>query len=230
MKSWVDYWNSDHAIYVNDQHKALHAAAVGRDILRHAASPAAVVLDYGSGEALYAEAVARGVGRLILCDAAPAVRAKLADRIAGIPNASAVAPEAVAALPSGSVDLVVANSLAQYLKPDELASLLGLWRDKLRPEGRLLLADVVPPNVSPVTDAAALLRFAWSGGFLVAALAGLAKTAVSDYRSIRDRLGFATYAPEAVIALLGEQGYRATRVYPNVGHNQARMTFLATRR
>lgn len=230
MKSWVDYWNSDHAIYVNDRHKALHAAAVGRDILRHTPSPAAVVLDYGSGEALYAEAVAHGVGRLILCDAAPAVRAKLAARIAGVPNASALAPEAVAALPSGSVDLVVANSLAQYLKPDELASLLGLWRDKLRPDGRLLLADVVPPNVSPVTDAAALLRFAWSGGFLVAALAGLAKTAVSDYRSIRDRLGFATYTQDAVIALLGEQGYRATRVYPNVGHNQARMTFLATRR
>jgi SAM-dependent methyltransferase len=230
MKSWVDYWNSDHAIYVNDRHKALHATAVGRDILRHAPSPAAVVLDYGSGEALYAEAVAQGVGRLILCDAAPAVREKLAARIAGVANASAASPEAVAALPSGSVDLVVANSLAQYLKPAELASLLDLWRDKLRSDGRLLLADVVPPNVSPVTDAAALLRFAWSGGFLTAALAGLAKTAVSDYRSIRERLGFSTYAPEAVTDLLGEHGYRAERVYPNVGHNQARMTFLAARR
>ena len=34
MKSWVDYWNSDHAIYVNERHKTLHAEAVGRDIAR----------------------------------------------------------------------------------------------------------------------------------------------------------------------------------------------------
>ena len=35
-----------------------------------------------------------------------------------------------------------------------------------RPGGRLVLADVIPPGLSPAADAKALLGFAWQGGFL----------------------------------------------------------------
>ncbi len=228
MKSWVDYWNSDHAIYVSDRHKQLHAAAVGKDILRHVPGPGAVVLDHGCGEALYAEAVAAGCGHLILCEAAPTVREKLAARVAANPAIEVVGAEDVARIEDRSLDLVVANSLVQYLQREELTGLLDLWRRKLKPSGSLVIADVIPPDVSPITDALALLRFGFQGGFVVAAFLGLAKTAVSDYRSIRARLGFSMYPEAEFLALLGAHGFAGQRVHPNFGHNQARMTFRAT--
>ena len=72
---------------------------------------------------------------------------------------------------------------------DEFRSLLSLWRRKLKEGGTLILADVISPATGPVDDVRALLGFAWQGGFLTAALAGLVRTALSDYRKLRQELG-----------------------------------------
>jgi len=185
------------------------------------------VLDHGCGEALYAEGVARACGQLILCEAAPSVRGELERRVAGNRKTRVVEPAGVEALPDASLDLAVANSLVQYLKREELEALLDLWRRKLKAGGALVVADVIPPDVSPLADAAALLRFAWRGGFLLAALAGLVRTALSDYGKLRQQLGFATYSEDGFLVLLAQHGLRGERVRPNFGHNQARMTFRA---
>ena len=121
----------------------------------------------------------------------------------------------------------MANSLLQYLTIGQLVELLTLWRRLLKPEGRLVLADVVPPDVSPVTDARALLSFAWNGGFVGAALLGFVRTALSDYRKLRGELGFTTHEEAEMLALLSRHGFAAERSHPNFGHNQARMTFVA---
>jgi hypothetical protein len=97
----------------------------------------------------------------------------------------------------------------------------------VKPEGSLVIADVIPPDVSPVTDARALLSFAWKGGFLRAAVVGLARTAVSEYRRLREELGLSQYDPEDMIDILAEAGFSAERLPQNIGHNQARMTFRA---
>jgi SAM-dependent methyltransferase len=194
MASWIDYWNSDHPIYVNDRHKALHAAGIARDFGRHIKSKTAVVLDYGCGEALYAEDVARLCSKLICSDAAPAVREKLAERVASIPKIEVQSPDQTETTPDGAYDLIVVNSLLQYLTIDQLSALLSLWRRLLKPDGRLVLADVVPPDVSPVTDATALLSFAFKGGFAGAALMGFVRTALSDYRKLRGELGFTMHS------------------------------------
>ena len=207
VKSWVEFWDGEHAIYVSDRHKLLHARAVGRDIIRHIASPDAVVLDHGCGEANYAASVAAHCRQLYLCEAAPGLRQALARRVAVIRNVVVLAPAEVEGFPAGTLDLVVANSLVQYLTRDELASLLRTWRGRLKPSGVLVVADVIPPDVSPLADAAALLRFAWTGGFLTAALAGLARTALSDYRKIRVQLGLATYSEADFATLLAEAGF-----------------------
>jgi SAM-dependent methyltransferase len=229
MRSWIEFWDSEHPIYVNDRHKHLHAQNVGRDIARHIRTPDAVVLDHGCGDALYAADVAARCGHLILCEAAPAVRSKLAARVAGHPKISVIGPEGVPGLPDNALDLVIANSLVQYLTRDELAMLLDGWRRKLKPGGELIVADVIPPDVSRWTDAMALLRFAWLGGFLGAALFGLVRTAFSDYGKIRSELGFAMYREGEFLPLLRAHGYDAERIQPNFGHNQTRMTFRGTR-
>jgi SAM-dependent methyltransferase len=229
MRSWIEFWDSEHAIYVNDRHKHLHAQNVGRDIARHIRAPDAILLDHGCGEALYAAEIAAQCGRLILCEAAPAVRSRLAARVAGNEKIVVIGPEGVDGLPDDALDLVIANSLVQYLTRDELARLLDGWRRKLKPGGELIVADVIPPDVNRLTDALSLLRFAWWGGFLGAAFFGLVRTAFSDYGKVRSQLGFAMYREGEFLSLLRAHGYDAERIQPNFGHNQTRMTFRGTR-
>jgi len=228
MRNWIEFWDSDHAIYVNARHKAAHAEGIASDFRRHiaaAGTPRPVVLDHGCGEALYAEAIAADCGTLLLCEAAPTIRARLAERVAGLANVRTLAPDEVAPGAIPPVDLVIANSLLQYLKRAELEALLDTWKRVLAPSGRVLLCDVIPPGVSPITDATALLRFAAREGFATAAFTGLVKTALSDYGRIRKSLGFSMYTEADMLALLTSHGYVAKRVYPNFGHNQSRMTF-----
>ncbi len=225
--NWRDYWNQDTPIYASERHKVLHYAGIARDLIALIPSPDAVVLDHGSGEALSAGRVAARCRTLYLLDAAPLVRERLKQRFRDTPKIAVIAPDELDGLPDRSLDLVVANSLLQYLSLDEFRTLLATWRVKLKPDGRLVLADVIPHDVSPLTDARALLSFAWSGGFLRHALMGLARTAFSDYRKLRDELGLARYGEAEMIELLRDEGFRAERLPRNLGHNQARMTFSA---
>jgi SAM-dependent methyltransferase len=232
--SWREFFDGDHALYVNARHKLLHARMVARDVaaLVRELTPAdrkPVVLDFGCGEALEAEAVAAVASRLILSDAAPGVLASVRARYGGDPVIEALAPDEVNALAPGTLDIVVVNSLLQYLPRSELEGLLAQWNRLLRPGGHVVLGDVIPPDVNPITDAAALLRFGYQGGFLLAAGAGLVRTALSDYRKLRAELGLATYDENAMLAILENAGFDAERRRPNIGHNQARMCFVATR-
>src|SRR5690349_24911995 len=184
--NWRDHWNQDTPIYSGERHKLLHYQLVANDIIGLIPSQDAVVLDYGSGEALFADKVAAKCAKLYVSDAAPLVRDRLNERFKGNDKIVVLAPEDVAAINDASLDLIVVNSLLQYLSLDELRGLLKIWQSKLRSGGRLVIADVIPPDVSPVTDAKALLSFAWHGGFLTSALKGLARTAFSEYRKIRE--------------------------------------------
>ena len=224
--SWRDFWNGEHAIYVSPRHKSLHYRQIATDLIGHIPAPDAVVLDHGCGEALDAGRVADRCGKLYLCEAAPSVRDKLRAMLGGKAHVAVVAPEEVEALAGDSLDLVVANSLIQYLSREELVALLATWRSKLRPGGRLVVADIIPPDVSPLTDASQLLAFAWRGGFLVAALAGLVRTAFSDYRKLRAQYGLSTYRIDEIAGLITAAGFADVAPAKNFGHNPHRLTLV----
>ena len=231
MTSWREYWDSDNPIYVSQRHKLLHYRLIARDIAAFVPSAEAHVLDHGSGEALSADLVARASSRLYLCDASPTTRARLATRFVNEPKIHVIPPETLdIAIPDASLDLVVANSLAQYLTRDELRATMAVWRAKLKDGGIVILADIIPPDLGPVTDARALLSFAFSGGFLAAAVAGLVRTAFSDYRQLRSKLGLTTYSASDMDRVLHEADFVAVRQLPNLGHNPARLCFVAQRR
>lgn len=227
MNDWISFFDHDNPIYVNERHRRVHAALVGRGIDLYLDPPGLTVLDYGCGEALYAEAVAKQAGRLMLCEAAPHVLQALKERLAGLDHVSAISPEEAAALPDASVDLIVMVSVAQYLTPEETASLFRLFRRLLKPDGRLIVGDVVRPDTSAIVDAVALLRLAIGSGFFFAALLGLMRTATSDYRKLRQNMGLTRHSEAQMIGELAAAGFSATRARRNIGHNPARMTFVA---
>jgi SAM-dependent methyltransferase len=225
MGDWIAFWDSEHSIYVNARHRDVHYRTIAEDI-RANLPPGGSVLDYGCGEALHADVIAASVAALILCEAAPKVRAALARRFAGDAKIKVCAPEEVAALPAQSLDAVVLHSVTQYLTPQALDALLATFRRVLRDRGTLIVGDVIPPHVSALGDAAALLRFAAEKRFLGAALVGLLRTLLSDYWRLRSQLGLTRYAEAAMIEKLAGSGFSARRAAANIGHNAARMTFI----
>ena len=76
-------------------------------------------------------------------------------------------------------------------------------------------------------DVTALLRFAATHGFLRDALIGLVSTALSDYRSLRARVGLQRYSETEMVKKLAAAGFTASRAHVNIGHNPWRMTFVA---
>jgi SAM-dependent methyltransferase len=119
------------------------------------------------------------------------------------------------------------NSVAQYMTPDELDSAFAIIRRLLKPSGRLVVGDILRPEVGMGRDVLALLKFASAHGFLADALYGLASTALSDYRQLRTRIGLQRYSERDMIAKLERAGFAASRAHANIGHNPWRMTFVA---
>jgi ubiquinone/menaquinone biosynthesis C-methylase UbiE len=227
MDDWIDYYDSTHTIYASRRHRDLHFEVIARDIIGHISSPDAMVLDYACGEALFAARVAEACGKLILAEPAPGVRGRLIARFAPNTRIRVRSLDDLRKMPEKSVDLVVMNSVAQYMTPGELDSALAVIRRLLKPGGRLVLGDILRPEVGMIRDVMALLRFALTHGFLKDALIGLLSTALSDYRQLRSRVGLQRYGENEMIAKLAAAGFTASRAHSNIGHNPWRMTFVA---
>src|SRR5690348_12849981 len=173
MDEWIDYYDSTHTIYASKLHRDLHFQLIARDIIGYIGSPDAVVLDYACGEALSAAKVADACGMLILAEPAPGVRGRLIARFAPNTKIRVRSLEDVRKMHERSIDLVVMNSVVQYMTPEEFDAALTVIRRLLKPSGRLVLGDILKPDVGMLTDVIALLRFAAKYGFLKDALNGL---------------------------------------------------------
>lgn len=226
MREWIDWYDSDHPIYVNPRHRDVHFRRVASDIVAFIAGPQASVLDYSCGEALHADLVAARVARLILAEPAKGVRTRLAARYRGNVKIEVCSLEELVDLPKNTLDLVVMHSVAQYMTPAEFDTALDQIRSLLKPSGVFVLGDVIAPGTPAAIDALALLRFGWANGFFVAALTGLVRTFFSDYWRLRSAIGLARYDETALNGKLAAHGFAATRASRNIGHNQSRATFV----
>jgi SAM-dependent methyltransferase len=227
--TWRDFWNHNHSIYVNARHKALHYASIAKDLVPLVPSTDAIVLDYGCGEALGAPQLAAHCGKVLLYDGASNVETSLRNRYGTSDKISVLSDSALKAWPDESLDMIICNSVMQYLTQDECREFVQFaWR-KLKPDGRLIVADIIPPYVDAATDTMALLEFSLRGGFFFAALRGLVATYFSRYRKLRANVGLTTFAIPDMQRLLSTNGFEAKRHDRNIGHNQARMTFIGKR-
>src|ERR1700732_5446069 len=146
MDDWIDYYDSTHTIYASRRHRDLHFQLVARDIVGYISSPDAVVLDYACGEALSASRVAEACGKLILAEPAPGVRGRLIARFAPNTRIRVRSLDDLRKMEEKSLDLVVMNSVAQYMTPSELDTAFATIRRLLKPGGRLILGDVLRPE------------------------------------------------------------------------------------
>jgi ubiquinone/menaquinone biosynthesis C-methylase UbiE len=227
MNDWIDYYDSTHTIYASKLHRNVHFEIVAADIISYIPSPDSVVLDYACGEALSAPKVANACARLILAEPAPGVRGRLADRFAPNAKISVRSLDDLNHMEAGSVDLAIMNSCSQYMSSQELDTSFQVVRRLLKPDGRLVIGDVLQVNEGTLSDVMALLKFAAQHGFLKDAMLSLVRTALSDYRHVRSKVGLQRYDEADIFRRLSSAGLCAARETINIGHNQSRMTFVA---
>jgi SAM-dependent methyltransferase len=225
---WISFYDFKHSvIYVNERHRDIHYRTIAEDIRGYVPPHSANVLDYGCGEATSSDLVAAAASHLTLVEAAPNVRAALTARYAGNGKISVLTPDEAMTRPLGSFDLIVMHSVAQYLATVELDRLLGVFFRLVKPDGLVIIGDIVPPRLAAPAAALSLLRFGAANGFFWAAVGGLIRIFLSDYFRLKKTHGLSHYTEAEMLEHLKTAGYTAKRAERNIGHNQWRMTFLA---
>jgi ubiquinone/menaquinone biosynthesis C-methylase UbiE len=214
--SWREFWNGEHAIYVNAKHKYVHNHVILKDQLSLIKQDDRV-LDFGCGEAPLADDLTK-ICTLTLCDGAPSIIDKLKV------NFTAILPEELASQPDATFDKIFVISVVQYLEKAELITRLADFKRLLTKNGVLYLADIIPHDVGIIEDTASLLKMAFRGGFLIAACIGLVKTALSPYRKLRQSFGLSKYDEMEMVSLLEAQGFKAMREARNIGPHPHRFT------
>jgi SAM-dependent methyltransferase len=118
------------------------------------------VLDFGCGFGFVAAALAPHVGAVDAWDPLPSMRRWTRAVTGALPNVRTLAPADAARFPELPVyDAVIVNSVLQYVGNDERRRLLHAWHGALRPEGRLVLSDLVAVTHALWRDVVPMARF-----------------------------------------------------------------------
>ena len=167
-ETWSAYWDGMEHRHIFTVEARDHVARLHRAVpLR----PSDRVLDFGCGFGHVVELLAPSVARVGYWDAAAGMRRATAGRTAALGQVTLVdLGGPVPADAVGGFDLVLANSVVQYMTRDELTGWMVRWRSLLAPGGRIVLSDIPVPGASAVAELAGMLGFAARNGFLLRAL------------------------------------------------------------
>ena len=129
------------------------------------------VLDFGCGFGYVAELLAPRVGELFLWDSSANMRRRARLNVAGHQNIRFLDLSDSKPL-SGELqfELILVNSVVQYMTFDEFSAWLLRWRNMLAPGGRIVVSDLIPPDYPAIWDIVDLLRLSARRGFLVRAI------------------------------------------------------------
>jgi SAM-dependent methyltransferase len=227
MDSWLSYWNAPNKIYVSERHKRLHYDIVFAGIAPHLPNRGGVVLDWGCGDALAADRIAERCDIVLLYDAAESARARLRRRYDSHARIRILEKSGLDELAGDSVDLIIVNSVIQYLSDEQLNEALVLFNRLVKPGGTFLLGDVINPGSGNSRHVTTFLRFAWKNGFFLSAVGGLAQTFISPYRNLQREVGFATFTREQILDKLARHGFAAEKLAQNIGFSRNRSSYLA---
>ncbi len=225
---WIEFWNDEHHIYVNERHKVAHDRLVTRDIAAYLPSRCAV-LDFGCGRNSAIHVIAQKVSLLVLCDAAPSVRDDIQSRFSQCDRIRVLSPQDLDRIPAGSLDVIVMHSVAQYLSVADMKLMLIAFNRLLKDNGKLVIGDVISGSANTLSDAKELLYFASREGFLWMAVVGLLRTALSPYRKLRSTLGLTSYNRTEMRAILDGANFDCEKSERNIGHHQRRSTYVCVK-
>jgi ubiquinone/menaquinone biosynthesis C-methylase UbiE len=165
-------------------------------------SPSMRVLDFGCGFGFVAGALAPMVREVVLWDGSRRMRQRATSVLATVSNAHVVEQ-----LPAGkgTFDLIIVNSVVQYVPARQLREWLRLWARLLAPGGRLVVADMLPPDARTHRDLVDQLVFSIRKGILISSLRrGLQE--LRRYWNSRHVSPLSRFGPDELEAMASEAG------------------------
>jgi SAM-dependent methyltransferase len=191
---WDSYWeklNSESWLY--REQSELYVEKLASAVPLHAGMH---ILDFGCGFGFTAEFLVDHVADVWIWDSSANMRRRALERLAGRDNCHLLdLSNAGGAVDGPFFDLILVNSVVQYMSTKEFAGWLTDWRRRLAPNGRVLVSDLIPPDLGSVPDVLDLLRLGRRKGLLWRALRQCAAGAFS-YSSRRNAAPLARYSRE----------------------------------
>ncbi|MCK5439165.1 MAG: class I SAM-dependent methyltransferase, partial [Gemmatimonadetes bacterium] len=188
------------------------------------------VLDFGCGFGFTTGLIAARVASVSAWDAAANMRTQARDHLAAHGNVELLDLGTAIALPDDAdFDLIVVNSVVQYMSADEFVGWLAAWRDGLAVRGRLVLSDLIPREYDVRRDIPAVLLFSLRRRTLLRALVEGVKE-WRRYRRVHRSVPLLTIAPEELAQQAGELGLDAEILPANLSSHPARLSVVLTRR
>lgn len=144
---------------------------VGRLQISLPLRPGMRVLDFGCGFGAVSERLAAMEVELRYWDRSDQMRRFVELRLKDYANAGVLDLSAS----DERFDLIVVNSVIQYMSPDDLKQWLAEWGRLLARDGRIVVSDIIPPSSNFSSEVLDSLRFAAANGFLIASIGRLAQ-------------------------------------------------------
>jgi SAM-dependent methyltransferase len=224
--AWAVYWEG-----LNDNQELFRAQA--REYVQNLQStllvePEASVLDFGCGFGFVAEMLASRVEKVFLWDTSANMRRRARLNASGHPNIRYIDLSDPKAIPrSLRFDVILVNSVVQYMSADDFSAWLVQWPSMLSPGGRIVVSDLIPPDYRSVSDIVDLLRFSASRGFLARAI-WQAFTELLRYLRVRRRCPLYRIGREELIQRAKTAGLTVSCLPRNLTHFTKRVTAIFT--
>ena len=183
VEDWSEYWER-----LDDKQPIFRIEAndyIARLKATFALSGDKRALDFGCGFGTVSAGIAPLIGQLAVWDAAANMRKQAYQRLVALDNTEFLDLSDVENDSSvGEFDFIFVNSVLQYMTMEQFQVWLSRWRTMLKPDGAIVISDIIEPNYSFVRDLWAFATICLQNGVLLRSiLSGLAE--IGNYSSMK---------------------------------------------
>ena len=219
-KSWSQFWETN-TTYACGKHEKIDQDQILKGQLSFVRQDD-VVLDFGCGESPK-DQLAEAVSELFLFGDAEEITKRLSYRYKDSQNINVIDDLQA----TSSFSTIFVCSVIQYLSKEEFFDKLKYFRSKMMPEGKLIISDIIPKNISGLKELLTLLSIAAKNNFLIDAILNLFRMMTGEYGSLRKSHNLTKYDEDEIFALLQEAGF-SPELHPNIGLNKDRYCVVSS--
>lgn len=217
---WHEYWQHT----PDDPYLAAEARVVANNLIeRFELTDQDVVLDFGCGYGYVSQHLARTVSAVDICDEVDSAVERAMTRI----GASNITP-----VDAGKTDrrynLIVVNSVIQYMGEGTLSDWLHRWAELLAPGGKIAISDVPSASPSLVVEGFQWFWLALRNRVLFDAIR-FARANSDRYRKARSAIGLGTVAEEELSRLARPAGLNTSREPRNLAYQSRRASYVLSK-
>lgn len=189
------------------------------------------VLDFGCGYGFIAASFAKHGHIVSVWDASSNARKHAKNRLARYPDVkyADLGNDESCMRYKGQFDLITVHSVIQYITNAELAVWLKRWHMMLAANGRLLISDIITPEVSTFDELLSLIRLSWEKRFVFSAIWECLREA-PNYWKTRNALSLNVSGHRKLGEIAAAAGFEVCILPENLSHRKSRLTAMLTRR